>query len=555
MINPTLHSETNMLTVNPNWCLLILASLLVSGCGGWDSGFSSSAPPTVSSPPTAVQSVPPPPSPSVPLPRVKSPVAECLAASSSPGGSSSGGIEGTGRTKGVVTAVGENSLTVNGLVFDASHAVVFVNGVCATLADLRVGATATVAGDVNEATHSGTAFAIYVDESVSGAINSVDSTTGALNVNGQAVVVTSATLFGDDIQPAQVSTLSQGDVIAVSGSLRQDATLVATRIHRWPAAAYESVAGVVTSIDSTSGLLHVSGLQVRYTDSLFVGFSAGAVQIGDYIRALGGALGDRDGYAGATGIDAVAIQRAVVPAPEPRKDIVLAGAVSDTRSADDFDVMGQPVKIYSSTRFAGLVTSWTDWFNMGPSGNFVTVFGSLDPSGYVIADLVVPQIGWDLRFTGPITAIDRAARSVDVMGIPMRLSSAYSYLEREGLMVNIDALNVGDGLAVEGEQLDTGLVDVWLARQSPPSEAVSITYHYQRSSQRPILVMLDGIQADTTDAQFFWRGEGPTWLPGSADALWNYYHLGGVYVRVEGTWTGDHVNASKVYWHDIMCCE
>jgi len=91
---------------------------------------------------------------------VKSPVAECLAASSSQGGSSSTGIEGTGlrSIKGIDTAVGENSLTVNEIVFDASHAVVFVNGVSATLADLRVGATSTVEGEVNDAPQSGTAF-------------------------------------------------------------------------------------------------------------------------------------------------------------------------------------------------------------------------------------------------------------------------------------------------------------------------------------------------------------------------------------------------------------
>jgi Domain of unknown function (DUF5666) len=553
-----------MLTLNSSWRCLILAHLLVSGCGGGGDSSppagSSPSTPSQSAPPPTSQSAPPPTSQSVPLPRVKSPVADCLAASSSREGSSSGGIEGTGlrSTKGVVTAVGGNSLTVNEIVFDASHAVVFVNGVCATLADLRVGATATVEGDVNDSTHSGTALTIYADESVAGAINSIDRTTGALTVNGQAVVVTSATLFGDDIQPAQLNTLRQGEMIAVSGSLRQDGTLVATRIHRWPAAAYESVAGLVTSIDTTPGLLEVNGVQVRYTDSLLVGFSDGAIHIGDYIRALGQALGDRDGYAGATGIDAVAIQRAVVPAPDPRKDIVLAGAVSAVRAADDFDVMGQPVKIYSSTRFAGLVTGWTDWFHSSPSGYFVTVFGSLDPSGYVVADLVVPQIVPDDLLTGPITAIDRAARTVDVMGIPVRFSGAYSYLEREGLAVNLDALNVGDGLAVEGQALDTGLVDVLMASQSAPSSEASIRgfgLNLFLPSHRPILVMLDGIQADTTNAQFFSRRENSPYSPSPADAFWNYYAKGWVSVQVEGVWTGVYINASKVYWQDEMCCE
>jgi len=111
-----------MFTLNPVWRSLIVACLLVSACSGGDPS----------------------------------------SGNSSPGGSSSQGIEGTGlrRIKGVVTAVGGHSLTVSGIVFDATHAVVFVNGVSATLAGVHVGATATVSGEVNDATHTGVASTI-----------------------------------------------------------------------------------------------------------------------------------------------------------------------------------------------------------------------------------------------------------------------------------------------------------------------------------------------------------------------------------------------------------
>ena len=113
-----------MLALSPSWGYLMLGCLVLSACGGGD--------------PSSGQT------------------------SSSPGGSSSQGIEGTGlrRIKGVVTAVGGNSLTVSGIVFDATHAVVFVNGVSATLAGVHVGATATVSGEVNDATNTGVASTI-----------------------------------------------------------------------------------------------------------------------------------------------------------------------------------------------------------------------------------------------------------------------------------------------------------------------------------------------------------------------------------------------------------
>ena len=94
---------------------------------------------------------------------MKSPVAECLAHSAH-----SHGIEGTG-LRGVVTAVTDTTVTVSTIVFDASNADVFVNGVCATLGEVHPGATATVYGDFSDATHTGTATAIYVEEAVVGA--------------------------------------------------------------------------------------------------------------------------------------------------------------------------------------------------------------------------------------------------------------------------------------------------------------------------------------------------------------------------------------------------
>jgi hypothetical protein len=71
--------------------------------------------------------------------------------------------------------------------------------------------------------------------------------------------------------------------------------------------------------------------------------------------------------------------------------------------------MGQPVKITSGTGSTGELGDLTA---AADAGTFLTLFGSLDPSGYVIADLVVPQGFGGLGIIGPITAIDRSARTV-----------------------------------------------------------------------------------------------------------------------------------------------
>ncbi len=535
-----------------NLRLLILVAALLTACGGGSSPKSSQ---TDSSVQTSS------------LPTVVSPVAECLGLSSSQGVASQGvasqgivsqGVEGTGFThkiQGVVTDVTEFGLTVNDITFDASHAVVFVNGVCATLADVYVGTTATVNGDINDAAHTGIAYTIYADESVVGNIDAIDAATGNLSVNGQPIIATPTTVFGDDIEPAQLSALNQGNMIAVSGSMRSDGILVATRIHRWPTNAYKVVAGVVTSIDINQQLLHVGGVEVKYDGAALVDFPDDVIRPGDYIRAIGQTLGVRVGFSGATGIDASAIERVNVPAPDPKSDIVLSGAISQVRGGDDFDVMGQPVKTYTTTRFAGLLMDLVNW---GPAGYLVTVFGSLDPSGYVIAKLVVPQNGAPLLIAGPITSIDRSTRTVHVIGVPVRLSDSYSYLERSdgnGQAISFDSLNVGDQLAVEGSPLDTELVDGLIARQNAPSSQVAVSgWGWNPSaSRRPIIVLTHGIQADTTNAEFFWGhplGAGCSCSPSSADRFWNYAHFRFLEVQIYGMWTGDHIEATKVYWLD-----
>lgn len=519
-----------MFALNGNWWSLIPVCVLVSACGGGDS--SSPAGTTSSSQ-----------SQSLNLPRVKSPVAECLAHAGH-----SHGIEGTG-LRGVVRAVTDTTVTVSTILFDASNAEVFVNGACATLADIHLGATATVFGDFSDATHTGTATAIYVEEAVMGGIDAIDSAVGTLSVVGQSIVVTSTTVLGDDIQPNQLSTLSVNDMIAVSGVMRPDGTLEGTLIRRWPQDAFLAVAGVVTTMDPAQHLLHVGGVTVRYTDAQLVNFPDATIHPGDYVRALGQNIAGISGFESTSGIDASAIKRAAIPAPDPSKDIVLNGAINDVRADDDFDVMGQPVKLTSGTQGTGAITNWKAW---GPP-DFITVFGSLDPSGYVIADLAVPQGGGGAGLAGPITAIDRTAHTLEIMGVPIQLSS-YCYLaDSGGHAIKFDALNVGDELSVEGSSLGTGFIDCLIANHSGPSNAVSVRGGGPLGSQRPILVMDFGIRADTTNAKFYighTLGAGCSCGGSSADAFWN---LGPMRSRdtsshVVGTWTGDHIDATKVYW-------
>jgi hypothetical protein len=309
----------------------------------------------------------------------------------------------------------------------------------------------------------------------------------------------------------------------------------------------------VATIYSAQQLLRVGGVTVRYTDAQLVNFPDATIQPGDFVRALGQNIGGISGFESTSGIDAWAIQRAVIPPPDPSKDIVLHGAINAVRADDDFDVMGQPVKRTSGTRSTGPLADWTNWSAWPGPPNFITVFGSLDPSGYVIADMVVPQGGGDASLTGPITAIDRAAHTLEIMGVPIQLSS-YCYLAgSDGQAIKFDALNVGDGLSLAGSGLGSGWIDCLIASDNGPSNAAKATGGGPLGSQRPILVLEFGIRADTTNARFFYghqMGAGCSCTGMSADAFWSMGPWRNDFTtsHVVGTWTGDHIDATKVYW-------
>ena len=167
--------------------------------------------------------------------------------------------------------------------------------------------------------------------------------------------------------------------------------------------------------------------------------------------------------------------------------------------------------------------------------------------------MVVPQGGGDAGLTGPITAIDRAAHTLEIMGVPIQLSS-YCYLAgSDGQAIKFDALNVGDGLSLAGSGLGSGWIDCLIASDNGPSNVAKAAGGGHLGSQRPILVLEFGIRADTTNASFYYghqMGAGCSCTPQSADAFWSMGPMRSHMTtsHVVGTWTGDHIDATKVYW-------
>jgi hypothetical protein len=148
-----------------------------------------------------------------------------------------GGIGGTGISTGTVTGIG--SITVNGVKFETDNAAIYVEGnrvddqcpqsVTAEqcLRDylgFNEGQFVRVVGTFNADGRTGTAEAVYYNDSIVGPITGItpiDATTLQMEVMGQTVIVNNQTYMFDinlgSIAPSDININDVGDLVEVSG--------------------------------------------------------------------------------------------------------------------------------------------------------------------------------------------------------------------------------------------------------------------------------------------------------------------------------------------------
>jgi hypothetical protein len=162
-----------------------------------------------------------------------------------------GGIIGTGITiasVGSVSAVGHNSVTVNGVDFRILSASVTVDGQPATPAALKVGQVVTVQGQTQP---DGTTTATSVDAraEVKGIVSGVDNVERSFTVLGQRVRTDQLTVFNG----GTFDTLLN-QYVEVSGFRAAPGDVLATRVDITatvaPAAPLQ-IAGAVSAFDAT----------------------------------------------------------------------------------------------------------------------------------------------------------------------------------------------------------------------------------------------------------------------------------------------------------------
>lgn len=348
------------------------------------------------------------------------------------------GIEGTG----VVTGFG--SVFVDGVEFSTDEVNIQINGESGDESDLRVGDVVTVAGRTPT---EGAAIAdrIVFDRTIGGPVETVSiaSDNGEIRVLEQTVLVNANTRFiGTD-----ADSLASGDLVAVSGFRRGDATLRATSIEQL------NDDGIALSFMPGDTVLDVEGRVSNLTSSTF--------QLGDLVvmrdaatveneAALeDGALVEVTGTradASSGPLMATRVEVRSESTDDRSGSAFVEGVITAFNSEEDFRVDNVPADAGSASRQDNSsVTSLQAGLRVSLRGEFV--------DGRLVAESLQVEPEPDRRVTARVTEVMTDSSGVRVLGIEAAVLPDTLYVDaREGAdrALRIDNLNAGDNVELTG---------------------------------------------------------------------------------------------------------
>jgi hypothetical protein len=444
------------------------------------------------------------------------------------------GITGTGKVRSRGPISGFGSVIVNGVTYDTSSAMFTKDGVAASQSDFAVGQVVLVTGTIDDSNTSGTADSVVFDDTVEGPVESVDSVAGSIVVLGQTVLISAATSI-DDSCPSSLSELAGVPAVEVSGPVKADGSVEATRIECKLVAGEFEVTGVVSNLDSGAMTFQINALVVDYGSAAVDNFpTAGVINNGDPVEAKGVSFG------GGGELEATRVEyKGGELAGDEGDRLEIEGFVTRFGSSSDFDVSGQRVSTNDSTVYEGGVAG-----DIGMNLK-IEVEGLLDANGILVASKVELKQATNVRVVGRIDSI--SGSTVTVLNIPITTDLITTRFE-DKTDADVDPLRVGDlnvddYIEARGQEFPAGSGEIsalLLERDDPREESELRGFVDSGGVNRPSLTVL-GVTIDTSGGTVY-RGLNDQVL--SADEFWTAVNEGSL-VDVKGLETGPSTLAAE----------
>jgi hypothetical protein len=386
-------------------------------------------------------------------------------------GDGSGQVAGIDRGGAVGPITGFGSVIVNGLHYETGSALISVNGLPATEADLEVGYYVSIEADFPEGGAGPNATSIQFNHNVIGPLSNVDIQQSQAMVLGQLITVNDSTAFDSSISPASIEGLALlpvGQILRVSGFVDAAGSILTTRVGLGAAESVVEVVGVVENLDTAAQRFEIGNLLVDYQFASIEGFPAGTPSEGDRVEVGGSAFGP--------GGELIASEVQNSPEELEFEDgdaFEIEGLITDFVSSTNFSVAGVPVTTDSQTQFEN-----------GDAADLaldikVEVEGRFNSSGLLIADEVEFKPEGEIQVEALTESVDTGKESLVVLGILFQITSSTSFEDKspqELRPFSLEDVNPGDPLRVVGtESADVpGTVIASRVERTEPLEKLSI---------------------------------------------------------------------------------
>lgn len=286
-----------------------------------------------------------------------------------------GGIDGSGYVAGPITTV--ETFVVAGITLDTSGANVLVDGVDASVADLRAGMVVEVRGNIDRVTATGSAMDIAFERDMAGPIQSIDSTSQTFMILGQAVRVLSSTEFDG----GAFEDLREGSNVVVSGLRDASETLRATFVGLDDDEIEIELRGRVRDFDAGLQTFRIGAQNIDFNGAMVSGGSV-AEDLLVEVESNRGVVG---GFLLADSIE-IESERPIQPGDEVEAEGFITAVLSETQFELDSSFT---VRIVPSTEFSG-----------GTVGDialnrFVETEGTVDGNGAIRAESIEFEIEED----------------------------------------------------------------------------------------------------------------------------------------------------------------
>ena len=371
-------------------------------------------------------------------------VAGLVVACGGGGGGNFAGIDRLGVTTGTINGFG--SIIVNGVRYSTTGTTFDIDDSgSGTQADLKVGQQVTIRWSSSDDGVTRRAETVSYDDSVEGPIASIDLLTQSLVILGQVVLVDGATSFDDGISPRDLTGLSVGEFVEVSGLIDGNGAVRATRIEGVDASDDGlEVRGLIESLNTFDKTFIINGLTVDYSqvinppalsDGLFVEVEGEAFNVGTGTLTADKVEPEDDNISGADDGDEGEVE----------------GYITTFASATSFTVSGVAVTTNGQTIYED------GTFDPVAANNVnikVEVEGEVNASGVLVARKVEFKSGdsIDGRVSGNVAGTP-GATTFSVAGVTVTVSAETRFEDQTGAVdqgFGLDDINAGDYVEVRG---------------------------------------------------------------------------------------------------------